>query len=555
MRNLSADVIVVGAGAGGGFITTALAEAGLSVLVLERGPWFDYTKDFPMRFPDWEKRRRPFHVGSFFSDPSIEATRGADVATQNLDLCSRSKLDRIEPRERRGSFRYQRVLGVGGSTLHYQGEAHRFPPHAFRTRSLFGYGLDWPLDYDELEPWYAWAEQWLGVAGAPGNPFKAPRGPFPTPAHELSTKSQWVQRGAERLGWSLLPNTLALPSRSYDGRTPCQHSGGCVLGCPFGAKSSVDLAVLPRALRTGRVRILDSTRVLKLETGPDGRIRGVVYVQAGVRKRATADRYVLAGGAVETPRLLLASQNGSHPDGVGNANDRVGRNLMETIFSVLTIQADRPVQAWKGQPIDARIWDFNHPLQDTQRSGFALGVSGTMTAYHGPLSYAQRLGGYGKQHKDAMRERFGRIVNLFGIAEHTPYEENRLLLGEEVDKDGVPKVRVSSDYRQRDLNSLRAMIGGLEALAQACEPDAIMDLYSTYSNSSTTHMAGTCLMGHDPEQSVTDAHGRVHGVENLYIADASVLPGQGMGDSPSLTIQALALRTADYMVKHKSGRV
>lgn len=545
---LTADVIVIGSGAGGGFAAAALAESGVSVLLLERGHWFDYKKDFPARYPDWETRGSPFHLGSFFRDPTIDFSKGAAIQQQDFDLCSRQRIDRLRKYQNRGSFKYHRVLGVGGSTLHYQGEAHRFPAHAFSTQSSFGFGYDWPLSYEELAPYYAKAEKWLGVAGAPGNPFKPTRGPFPTPAHDLSTKTQWVKRASDKLGWSLLPNTLALPSQSYDGRSPCLHSGMCVTGCPFGAKSSVDLAVLPRAMKTGNLRVLDNTRVLKLETDNRGNVSGVVYLHDGNRKRATANRYVLATGAIETPRLLLNSTGNQHPHGLGNQHDRVGRNLMETLFSVLSIEADRPLQAWKGQPIDSRIWDFNNPGAEHERNGFVLGVSSTMSAYHGPLSYAQRMPGSGLAHKEAMRNTYGRVVNLFGIADHSPDENNRLVLSSRVDKDGVPKVIVSSDYFARDKNTLREMIGKLITLGEACGPSKIIGLNSTYDRPSTTHMAGTCMMGNDPEKFVVDSNGKVHGVKNLYITDASILPSQGMGDSPSLTIQAMALRIAEKMI-------
>lgn len=544
---LTAGVIVIGSGAGGGFAAAALAESGVSVLLLERGSWFDYKKDFPARSPDWETRGSPFHLGSLFRDPTIDFSKGAPIQQQDFDLCSRQKIDRLGKYQNRGSFQYHRVLGVGGSTLHYQGEAHRFPAHAFSTQSSFGFGYDWPLSYEELAPYYEKAEKWLGVAGDPANPFKQARGPFPTPAHDLSTKTQWVKRASDRLGWALLPNSLALPSQSYDGRSPCLHAGMCVTGCPFGAKSSVDLAVLPRAMKTGNLRVLDNTRVLELETDGSGNVRGVVYLHEGNRKRATADRYVLATGAIETPRLLLNSQGAQHPNGLGNRHDRVGRNLMETLFSVLSIEADRPLQAWKGQPIDSRIWDFNTPGPQHDRNGFVLGVSSTMSAYHGPLSYAQRMPGSGLAHKEAMRKTFGRVVNLFGIADHSPDENNRLLLSSRTDKDGVPKVIVSSDYYERDKNTLREMISKLITLGEACGPSKTIGLSSTYDRPSTTHMAGTCMMGNDPEKSVVDSNGKVHGVNNLFITDASILPSQGMGDSPSLTIEAMALRIVDRM--------
>jgi choline dehydrogenase-like flavoprotein len=246
--------------------------------------------------------------------------------------------------------------------------------------------------------------------------------------------------------------------------------------------------------------------------------------------------------------LLLASAGKAHPQGIGNQNDRVGRNLMETIFTILTVEADRPLQSWKGQPIDARIWDFNQPDSTEGRNGFVLGVSSSMTGQVGPLSYLRRIGGSGKAHKNAMRGSFGRIVNLFGIAEHDADENNRLTLGDDTDEAGMPKVKVYSDYGELDRNTLRAMQKRLFTLADACKAAKVKSLYSTYDRPNASHMAGTCMMGNDPRYSVVDAKGKVHGIGNLYIADASILPGQGMGDSPSLTIQSLALMIAEGMV-------
>jgi choline dehydrogenase-like flavoprotein len=300
IKELSANVIVIGSGAGGGFVATALAEAGKSVLLLERGQWFDYKKDFPTRYPDWQNRGSAFRLGSFFNDPTIDFRKGPPIQEVDFDLCSRHNINKLQKYKYRGSFNYHRVFGVGGTTLHYQGEAHRFPDHAFDMKERYGFGINWPLSYEELIPYYAKAEKWLGVAGDPANPFKPARGPYPTPAHDLSTKTQWVKHGSDKLGWSLLPNSLVLPSQSYDGRSPCRYTGMCVKGCPFGAKSSVDLAVLPRGLKTGRLKVLDKTRVLELETAADGSINGVVYLQDGERKRATADRYVLSTGAIES---------------------------------------------------------------------------------------------------------------------------------------------------------------------------------------------------------------------------------------------------------------
>ncbi len=540
------DFVIAGAGAGGGFAAMVLAERGFKVLLLERGKRFDRSRDFPMNHPDWELKARAFSRNSSVLDRSATAP----ISPADHDICSARFNDKgvllPNPAKRRGGLGYHRAIGVGGSTLHYQGEAHRYPAHAFAPRSLYGWGEDWPLSYEQLAPYYAKAEKILGVAGEVNNPFKPPRGAFPTPAHDLSTRSQLAKRGAQALGWSLLPNTLALPSESVDGRSACQHSGGCVQGCIFGAKSSTDLTAISRAEKSGNLTLLEKARLLEILTDAEGNVAGFIYKRGKETKKAIASTYILALGAIETPRMMLASQSTAHPNGLGNNHDQVGRNFMETVMLSLQCIADQPLHSYKGPPLDARIWDFSQP-QPPLRSGFVLGVAGTLSGRHGPLSYAGSIAGMGLAHKNRMRAQFGRDIQLFGIADHVADPRNRLTLSNNLDRDGVPRVNVMSDYGEIDRRTLREMKARLLQWADACGLSRRQSLRSSYDSPLATHVGGTCRMGSRPESSVTDEKAGVHGIRNLYITDASLLPTLGAGDSPSLTIQALAMRSANGM--------
>jgi choline dehydrogenase-like flavoprotein len=545
------DAIVVGSGAGGGFAAMSLAEAGMRVLLLERGRRFDPRRDFPMNHPDWELRPRAFRdTEAPTGDVSVVREEGAPLDPRYAHLHSSSLPGEVlKSGSRRAPFRYDRVFGLGGTTLHYQGEAHRFPDHAFRPASLYGLGVDWPLSYADLAPYYDRAEHLLGVAGDPANPFKPPRGPFPTPAHRLSYASQRIATGAAKLGWSLLPNSLALPTRSTDGRPPCQRSGGCVHGCIFGAKSSVDLTAIRRAEGTGRLQVQTESRVFEIEMGPDGRVEGIVYRRASSLYRTRARVFVLALGAVETPRLLLANRSANQPNGIANGSGLVGQFFMETLLAEITARFDERIDAYKGPPIDSRIWNFSRPSRDEgARSGYVLGVSGTLGGFHGPMSNALLLPGLGRAHKDTMRSTFGTVVTLFGIAEQEPRAGNRVTLADSKDPDGVRLARIQSAHSEADLLALDAMLMRAKELAHAAGAVEVLRQGTTYDAPAASHVGGTCRMGTDPRASVVTAYGRSHDVPNLFIADASVLPGQGAGDSPSLSIQALALRTAEHVV-------
>ncbi len=548
MGDAAYDAVVIGSGAGGGFAALGLTEAGFKVLLLERGPRFDPATDYPMVHEDWERHPNSFRIAP---DPTVEPHIGPPLDPARIDLLSRNgPAPPSRARENRGLFYYRRVLGVGGTTLHYQGEAHRFADYAFRAASAYGHGVDWPIGYRELEPYYERAERILGVAGEPGNPHKPPRGSFPTPAQSLSRASRLIGAAARKLGWTLRTNTLALPSLSVDGRPPCQHSGGCTTGCIFNAKSSVDQTAIRLAERTGRLTLRTRARAVALETDARGSVSGVVYLHGGARRLARARVYVLALGAIETPRLLLLSDANRHPQGIGNHSGQLGRNLMENVSVNLVVRFAQPLQAYKGPPIDARIWDFAHPdPQGSVQSGCVLGVSGTSSGFHGPVSYALATTGFGLAHKRAVRNRFGSVVSIFGVAEQEPRAENRVALTERLDADGIPMVRVHSGHSAKDVAALSAMIARCTRLAKTAGAEQTIAMRSSYDRVSATHVAGTCRMGRDPDMSVVGPHGQVHGADNLYIADASVLVTQGAGDSPSLTIQALALRTAAFIAQ------
>ena len=543
-----ADVCVVGAGAGGAVAAWALTRSGLRVRLLETGPRFDPAR-YGTHQQDWELE--PSVLDAVATDEahrSYESAPGEALDPAFAHLRSRSPTLLRGDLESRLPFLWSRALGVGGSTLHYQGEAHRFPAHAFRMRSERGVAADWPLSAADLDPFYERAERLLDVAGEPGNPFKPARRPFPHPAHPLSAASRHVGEGARRLGWRHLPNSLAVLRAGRDGRAACHYCNGCVRGCGVGAKSSVDVAVIPAAARTGRLELVTDFRVSRLEHGPEGRVTAVIgHDSEGRERRHRARAVVLAAGAVETPRLLLNSAGGAHPDGVGNAHGQVGLHLMESLYLRRAVVFDRPLESWVGLPIDSRIWDFNGAAGGGELpAGFVLGqVAGW---FEGPAGFAREgVPGFGLAHREAMAREFGAGLELFGVAEQLPRAESRVALSGQVDRFGVPLARVETRLDGTDLAALDAIWRRLGELGEAAGAERFAAQVSAYDVPAASHAAGTCRMGSDPARSVVDAFGAVHGHPNLVIADASVLVTQGAGDSPSLTIQALALRAAEAL--------
>lgn len=543
-----ADVVIVGSGAGGAAAAWALTAAGVQVLVLEAGPRFDPFRDYGLDRADWERNRFPAPPGSR-GRYTYTGLQPLDAGFEGLRSWNHIS-GRLNRTDHRRSGGYSHVRGVGGSTLHFTGEAHRLHPQAFHLASRYGAGADWPIDYRQLEPYYLRAERLIGVAGpAAANPVRWRSAPFPMPAHAPGYTSRKVMAATESLGMHWEANALAVLSQSMDGRPNCNYCANCARGCPRTDKGSADVTFMRKAEASGRCRTLTGCTAVRLLTGADDRIDGIEYRDgAGNGHRIATRVLVLAGGAVETPRLLLLSADQRSPDGVSNESGQVGRNFLETLFWNSAGLHDEPLDSYRGLPSDIICWDHNAPDGIAGAVGGCRFSMGTAEAdLLGPIAYAKRVvPGWGHAHKRAMRERFGRAVAVAGVAESLPHPGTFVDLDpSEVDAFGQPVARIHSYLDEGALRRLRFMA---ERCRQMLGALGIAEPFEEYGSSDfflSTHVFGTCRMGRDPEVSVVNDTGRSHRWRNLYVSDASVFPSSGGGESPSLTIEALAIRTAE----------
>ena len=267
----------------------------------------------------------------------------------------------------------------------------------------------------------------------------------------------------------------------------------------------------------------------------------------GVKQAVASRVVVVACGAVETPRLLLASTNQYAPDGLGNESGQVGRHFMETIVWTSSGLHGERLDSFRGLPSDGVCWDFNAPDAIPGVIGGCSFSPATAEAdLIGPINYAQRVvPGWGRQHKAEMRRVFGRVLSVKAIGESLPNEKSFIEIDpEERDEFGVPLARINSYLGGMELRRLEFMAKTVRDILFASGVEKLFEEYGTYDFFNSTHVFGTCRMGNDPQQSVVDRYGRSHRWRNLFIADASVFPSSGGGEAPSLTIEALAIRTA-----------
>ncbi len=519
----SADAVVVGCGAGGGVIAKELGEAGVSVVVLEAGRRFNPYKDYPTDRNDFEVIAK----GTFAPDPERDryTWQGAQVA-------------------------YNRVKGVGGTTLHYQGVSPRFHESDFRVRSTDGVAEDWPISYSELEPYYTRVEYELGVSGPSGaaaNPFDPPRSkPFPTPPHEFNCASLAVKRGADKLGLHFVREPLAIPTESWGGRPFCMRSGTCEFGCRIAAKSSIDVTYVPKAEATGHVQIRSQCMAREITVGSDGKAQAVIYFDAdGKEQKISGRAIVVAGNAVETPRLLLMSTSSRYPNGIGNSSGLVGKYFIEHLDVGLWARFTERLDAWRGVPTGGIAQDF---YETNPRNGFARGWMFLLNnSKQWPLSVAKNYSpGWGVEHKARMKKMFGHVVALAAIGEQLPDMRNQVTLDPAVkDIFGLPVPRLALQSFDNDRAMIRMMFNQLREISQAA--GAVEVVKANHVTGRSAHFMGTCRMGIDPGKSVVNAWCRTHDVPNLFIGDGSVFV-TGAAVNPALTISALATRTAEGIV-------
>jgi choline dehydrogenase-like flavoprotein len=550
-----ADVVIVGSGPGGAAAAWALARRGVEVVIVEAGPAYDYTADYRLDREDWERTLFPEMPGQE-AGYGIAELQPLEAHRQGLRSWSRAQ-GRLNPGTRRLAAAYHHVRGVGGSTLHFLGEAHRLHPQAMDLRTRFGVGADWPFGYDELEPFYDEAEQAVGVAGPERAGARRRSRPFPLPAHALSHASQRVAAGCRSLGLTLEANTLAILSRPYRDRPPCNYCANCIRGCPRADKGSADVTFVAAALASGRCRLHVDHQAVFVEPGKDDRVAAVHCVDgAGAWRSFRARAYVIACGAVNTPRLLLASRNGHAPDGLANESGEVGRNFMETLFWTASGLHPEPLGSHRGVPADAICWDFNAPDAIPGVVGGCRFSTGAGQAdLTGPIAYATRLvPGWGRAHRREMRAAFGRALTVSAIGESLPNDGSYIDLDPaRTDRRGLPYARIHSHLPEMELRRLTFMAETTRAILQASGVARIDEEFGAYDFFSATHVFGTCRMGDDPARAVVNAEGRSHRWRNLFVCDASLFPSSGGGEAPSLTIAALGLRTGVAAARNPDG--
>ena len=514
--NDDSAVVIIGSGAGGGTLANELAQKGIKVVVLEAGALQSQA--------------------TFIND----------------EWKSFSQLAWLDPRSTSGTWRVAKDFAglpawvcktVGGTTTHWAGASLRLQDHEFRTRTHYGdikgaNLMDWPVTLKELEPYYARAEDKMGVTrtnGIPGLPG--------------NNNFKVMHAGAKKLGYKEVhTGNMAINSQPRHDRGRCMQLGFCFQGCKSGAKWSTLYTELPAAEKTGNMDLRAESHVSRIEHDDQGKATGVVYFdKAGKEQRQKARIVCVAGNSIETPRLLLLSASNTFKDGLANSSGQVGRNYMRHMTGSVYAMFKQPVHMYRGTTMAGIIRD--EAGHDTRR-GFAGGYELETLALGIPFMAAfLNPGGWGGEFTEYM-DNYTHLAGMWLVGEDMPRETNRVTLNATLkDKWGNAAPNVHFDDHDNDIamrehafkqgQAVYAAAGAIKSFRTPPYP--------------STHNLGTCRMGASAKDSVCNAYGQTHDVSNLFISDGSQFTTGG-AENPTLTIVTLAIRQAEYIAKQMTAR-
>jgi len=517
VKTIEGDVCILGAGIAGALVAARLAEAGVgSITVVDAGRRADPAAKRPMRAERWlDYMGRPW-PGDRIAGKTPAGAPGGPVQSP--------------------------TMYVGGQATHWTAQTPRFTPEDFRLRSLYGYGRDWPISYDDLEPYYGEAERRIGVCGEPdGGPRSSP---FPMPPVPESVDLTTVRTWAGRAGLDLHAAPYAKNSRPYDGRPACVRCDTCYV-CPTGAKYSPD-ETLRRLVAAGRVRLLPRTAVRRLEVDDMGRVvrARAIGTESGEAISLESPYFILATGHPFAPHLLARSATPRYPRGLANSSGTLGRFIQGHPVVIANLEIPDRLFGWVHEQNRLMSRRYMRTPVGPENVRFDLSL---MAAPH--LPYLRDHEGrvqFGDELMDEWRRRSEHgVVQIRALIDVYFGERSRIVDDPSSSYpwgDPMPK----QEYVYDEGPEQRRQAGGREVRKLMLELAERAGGHLRFFHGPTAHphRGGGCRMGHDPSTSVCDSFGRTHDHENLFVAGAPLLVTGGCTNA-TLTFSALALRTAE----------
>jgi choline dehydrogenase-like flavoprotein len=553
------DAIVVGSGAGGSMAAHELANAGLKVAVVEAGPFFD-PKDpntqTQLKYP-WESPRRGASTTRAFGDYDMS------YGDWEVDGEPYTKKEGTE-------FMWWRSRMLGGRTNHWGRISLRFGPNDFKHKSIDGLGEDWPISYDDVKPYYDKLDKMVGVFGSKEGRKNDPDGYF-LPAPKPRLHELYYMKGARKSNVDVIPARLSiLTKRINKDRGVCFYCSQCSRSCFAYADFSAGSVLIFPAMKGGQIDLFTDCMVRSVTTDAEGLATGVSYINKEDRReyQLKGKTVLLGASACSSARILLNSKSDQHPNGLGNSSDTVGRYLHDSTgagrSAFVPALMDRKIYNEDGvgglhvySPwwLDNKNLDFPRGYHIEVWGGMGMPAYGFGMQTHEMNKYVNgQVGGYGDKLRDDVKRFYGAFVGMAGRGESIAKYENRCSIDPNVvDQFGIPVLQF--DYKWSDYERLQArhmqntfeeIIHNMGGIALGDTPTKEQD-YGLLAPGQIIHEVGTTRMGNDKKTSVTNKHGQLHDVKNVFVVDAGVFTSQA-DKNCTWTIMALAMRTSEYVI-------
>jgi len=551
------DAIVVGTGISGGWAAKELCEKGLKTLVLERGRMVNHVEDYPTMHNDpWD-----YKTGDVITNETRE-NQGKQSRTGYTTIESNKHFfvdDNKHPYNETNRFDWMRGYHVGGRSLMWGRQSYRLTDFDFTANAKDGIAVDWPIRYKEMEQWYHYVEQFIGVSGENVGLPQFPDGNYLKPMElncvEDVLKTSVSNTYSDRIITIGRTAHITEGTKPGQGRSNCQFRNRCMRGCPFGAYFSSNSSTLPTAEATGNMTLRPNSIVSEVIYDADTkRATGVRVVDAETKEviEFNAKVIFLCASTVPTTSILLQSKSERFPNGMGNDSGELGHNIMD---HHLGVGASAQVDGFEDKYFTGRrpngiyVPRFRNIGGATDTKDFLRGYGYQGGGRRGGWSSSVKEMAYGIGFKEAITEPGSWSIGLGGFGEILPYHENKMTLDyEKLDAWGLPTVTFDATIKENEENMRKDMQLQAEEMLSNAGFKNVRGYDGDYAIGLGIHEMGTARMGHDRKTSVLNKHNQLHDVPNVYVTDGSAMTSAG-NVNPSLTYMALTARAANHAVE------